>query len=97
VRRAACHIIFSSNIHMGADMKTNVPTSERTPRIAIALAAAAAAAFAPGLWLKSVLLGSSAAMLATVATGYCPVTAAVADTGAEPPHWRTLRVHRVEA
>ena len=79
------------------DLDANVPPSERTPRIAIALAAGVAAAFAPGLWLKSLLIGSSAAMLATVATGYCPVTAAVADTGAEPPHWRTLRVHRVEA
>jgi hypothetical protein len=77
-------------------MKTNVPISERPPRIAIALAAAVAAIFAPGVLLKSLLLGGSGAMLITVATGYCPVNAGLADDVVDRPQWRTLRTHRVE-
>jgi hypothetical protein len=81
---------------VGAEMETNISASERTPRIVLALAAGVAAALAPGVMLKGLLLGSAAAMLATVATGYCPLNAALEDSDAEAPHWRTLKTHRVE-
>ena len=77
-------------------METNVPASERTPRILIGIAAGVAAALTPGVLLKSVFLGSAAAMLATVATGYCPINAALDARGGDAPHWRTLKTYRVE-
>jgi hypothetical protein len=78
-------------------MVTNVSTSERTPRIAIALAAGIAGAFAPSLLLKGLLTGAAVAVLTTVATGYCPINAALDGPNTEMPHWRTLKTHRVEA
>jgi len=81
---------------VGAEMVTNVSSSERTPRLVIALAAGVAGALAPTLLLKGVLTGAAVALLATVATGYCPITAALEETNAETPHWRTLKTHRVE-
>jgi hypothetical protein len=77
-------------------MVTNVSASERTPRLVIALAAGIAGVFAPGLLLKGLLTGAAAAMLATVATGYCPINAARDESNAETPHWRTLKTYRVE-
>jgi hypothetical protein len=82
---------------VGADVEPNVSTRERTPRLVMALAAGVAAAFAPSVMLKGFLLGSAAAMLATVATGYCPINAALVHSDAEAPGWRTLKTHRVEA
>jgi Protein of unknown function (DUF2892) len=78
-------------------MVTNVSVSERTPRIVLALTAGIAGACAPGLWLKGLLTGAAVAMLATVATGYCPINAALNGENSETPHWRTLKTHRVEA
>jgi hypothetical protein len=77
-------------------MVTNVSSSERTPRLVIALAAGLAGALAPGLLFKGVFTGMAVAMLATVATGYCPINAALEETNAETLHWRTLKTHRVE-
>ena len=76
-------------------MKANVSASERTPRLVIAIAAGVAAALAPGSFIRSVLVGCAAAMLATVATGYCPINAAL-DGGDRQPQWRTLKTYRVE-
>lgn len=78
-------------------MKTNVPASERTARLAIALGAGVAVAFAPNAFLRGLLVASATAMLASVVTGFCPINAALADGDAEDPQWRTLRIHRVEA
>ena len=78
-------------------METNISATERTPRIVLALAAGVAAALASRVMLKGLLLGSAAAMLATVATGYCPFNAALKDSDTEAAHWRTLKTHRVEA
>jgi len=81
---------------VGAEMVTNVSASERTPRIAIALTAGIAGALAPSLLLRGLLTGAAIAMLTTVATGYCPINAALDGGNAETPHWRTLKTHRVE-
>jgi len=78
-------------------MMTNVSASERTPRIVIALAAGLAGAFAPSLLLRGLLTSAAVAMLTTVATGYCPINAALEGGTIETPHWRTLKTHRVEA
>jgi len=78
-------------------MVTNVSASERTPRIVIALAAGLAGAFAPSLLLRGLLTSAAVAMLTTVATGYCPINAALEGGTTETPHWRTLKTHRVEA
>ena len=78
-------------------MIRNVTTDQRIPRIAMALAAGFGAAFGAPIWLKAGLLATAAGLLTTVATGYCPITAAL-DRGAEPePRWRTLKTYRVEA
>ena len=77
-------------------MKSNISASEQTPRLVIALVAGVAAAVAPGVLLKSLLIGGATAMLATVATGYCPINAVLLERDAEAPHWRTLRTYRVE-
>jgi hypothetical protein len=77
-------------------MESNVSASEQTPRLVIALAAGVAAAVAPGVLLKSLLVAGATAMLATVATGYCPVNAVLDKGDAEAPHWRTLKTYRVE-
>jgi len=77
-------------------MVTNVSASERAPRIVIALTAGIAGALAPSLLLKGLLTGAALAMLTTVATGYCPINAALDSGSAEAPHWRTLKTHRVE-
>ena len=86
----------SATQRVDAKVETNVSTRERTPRLVMVLAAAVGAAFAPSVVLKGFLLGSAAAMLATVATGYCPINAALLHGGATAPGWRTLRTHRVE-
>jgi hypothetical protein len=78
-------------------MVTNVSASERTPRIVIALAAGIAGACAPSLLLKSLWTGAAVAVLTTVATGYCPINAALDGRNTETPRWRTLKTHRVEA
>ena len=77
-------------------MESNVSASERTPRLVIALAAGVAATLAPGRLLKSILLAGATAVMATVATGFCPITAALTRREREEPHWRTLKTYRVE-
>ena len=80
----------------GVDMQRNVTASERTPRLALAVAASIVALATPGRLLKGLILASAAGMLATVATGYCPINAALDASDAEAPHWRTLKTFRVE-
>ena len=87
----------SGTRRVGAEMENNVSAAERTPRIVVALAAGVAAAFTSNLVLKGVMVGSAAAMLATVATGYCPINAVLDGPDAGAPTWRTLKTHRVEA
>jgi hypothetical protein len=77
-------------------MESNVSASEQTPRLVIALAAGVAAAVAPSVLLKSVLIAGATAMLATVATGYCPINAVLNERDAEAQHWRMLKTYRVE-
>jgi hypothetical protein len=36
-------------------------------------------------------------MLATAATGYCPINALLEGQNASAPEWRTLKTYRVEA
>ena len=74
----------------------NVSASERTPRLVVTVAAGVAAALTSSLALKAFLLGGSAAMLATVATGYCPINAALDGGDRNAPQWRTLKTFRVE-
>ena len=80
------------------DMTTNVPPSEYRPRLVMALATALGAALAPTLVLKGLLTGATGGILLTVATGYCPLNAAIRDgRPVDVPKWRTLRSHKVEA
>jgi hypothetical protein len=88
--------MWSATPRVGVEMEANVSASERTPRLVIALAAGVGAALAPGSFVRGLLVAGAAAMLATVATGYCPVNAALND-GDRQPQWRTLRTYRVEA
>jgi hypothetical protein len=77
-------------------MPQNVKPSEALPRVVIAIAAGTAAAWAPKVSLKALLLGVAGGMLATVATGYCPVNTLTRRRTVERPTWRTLRSWRVE-
>jgi hypothetical protein len=78
-------------------MIQNVSADQRIPRIAMAIAAGVGAALAPAVWLKTGLFAASAGLLASVATGYCPINAAM-ESGEQPqPQWRTLKTYRVEA
>ena len=87
--------MWSATPPVGVEMESNISASERTPRLLIALVAGVGAALAPGVFTKSLLVAGATAMLATVATGYCPVNAALDDRDPQP-HWRTLKTHRVE-
>ena len=78
-------------------MIQNVSAEQRLPRIVIAIAAGIGAALAPSVSLKTGLFAAAAGLLASVATGYCPINAAM-ERGEEPqPRWRTLKTYRVEA
>lgn len=79
------------------EMKENVGTDERIPRVVMALAMATAALWAPKAALKIGLLTLAGGMLGTVATGYCPVYAIADRDTTERPTWRTLKTWRVEA
>ena len=61
----------------------------------IAAAAGVATMLVPGVFLKGVCLAGATALLATVATGYCPINAAM-DEGDQEPHWRTLKTFRIQ-
>lgn len=76
-------------------MQPNIRSSERTPRLAIAVAAGIAATLAPGAFMKGLFLAGATAMLATVVTGYCPINAALDDRESDLGHWRELRTFRV--
>jgi hypothetical protein len=80
---------------IGIEMPTNVSSEERIPRIVVALAAGVASAWTSNLALKGVFVGAAAAMLATVATGYCPINA-LQGSDATAARWRTLKTFRVE-
>ena len=76
-------------------MKRNVHSDEQIPRIGLAAAAGIASLWVP-TWLKTGLLGMAAGLLASVATGYCPVKAALTQD-VEEPTWTTLKTNRVQA
>jgi 4-hydroxybenzoate polyprenyltransferase len=80
-------------------MVHNVPDTQHVPRIAMAVAAAVGAVFVGTTWLKTGLFATAAGLLASVATGYCPLNAAIdrREDAQTPPHWRTLKTYRVEA
>jgi hypothetical protein len=78
-------------------MIQNVPAEQEIPRIAIAAAAGVGAAMIPGAFVKAGLFAVAAGLLASVATGYCPLTAALSDDRTEAPTWRTLKSFHVEA
>jgi hypothetical protein len=78
-------------------MIQNVSSDQYAPRIVMALAAGVGAAFIPGTLAKTGLFAAAAGLLASVATGYCPVTAAVArQEPEEAPHWHTLKTYQVQ-
>lgn len=78
-------------------MTQNVPAEQQIPRIAMAAAAGVGAALIPGVWAKTGLFAAAAGLLASVATGYCPLTAALNGGQPDTPEWRTLKSFRVEA
>ena len=88
--------MWSATQRVGAEMEPNVTASERTPRLMVAAAAGVGAALAPGFLLKGLFLAGATALLATVATGYCPINAALAERDGDAPHWRSLKTFRVE-
>jgi hypothetical protein len=78
-------------------MTANVSASERVPRIVMAIAVGIGALFATRILLKGLLAGTAATILATVATGYCPINAALQNSDSAAPRWRTLKTYRVDA
>jgi len=77
-------------------MEQNVATNEYGPRVGMAIAVSAAALCAPPTPLKVLLLVIAGGVLATVATGYCPITAFRQRGIEEAPAWHTLRTWRVD-
>ena len=79
-------------------MRQNVTTDQQIPRIVMAVAAGVGAAMVPGTLLRTGLYAAAAGLLASVATGYCPLTEAwTRSREADEPTWRTLKTNRVEA
>ena len=78
-------------------MEQNIGSEERIPRIAMALAAAIGASATRSNLLKGAFLALAGGLLSTVATGYCPISAALGRDTAEEPTWRTIKTWRVAA
>jgi hypothetical protein len=78
-------------------VKQNIGTKERIPRVAMAVAAAVCASTAGSNWTKGALLVLAGGLLSTVATGYCPLSAALGRDTTEDAAWRTIKTWRVEA
>ena len=78
-------------------MEQNIGTKERIPRVAMAVAAAVGASAAGSNWTKGALMVLAGGLLSTVATGYCPISAALGRDTTEEPAWRTIKTWRVEA
>ena len=76
-------------------MEKNIGSQELGPRIAMAMAAAAGAAATRSNPARGWLLALAAGLVGTVATGYCPVSAAFGRDTSEQPQWRTIRTSRV--
>ena len=87
--------MWSVTLPVDADMKPNVVASERFPRLMVAAAAGVTAVLVPGVVLKGLCLAGATALLATLATGYCPINEAL-DDGDQPQHSRTLKTFRIE-
>jgi Protein of unknown function (DUF2892) len=77
-------------------MEQNLGPEEWRPRVGMAIVASVGALFAPRA-LRGLLYAVAGGLLATVATGYCPINAIKKGTEAEAAEWRTLRTWRVEA
>jgi len=89
---------YGASVALVWRMTRNVPDEQHIPRIAMALAAGVGASLIPAAWAKTGLLATAAGLLTSVATGYCPLTAALNRDSAEPEGtWRTLKTYRVEA
>ena len=78
-------------------MEHNIGSDERIPRILMAMAAALGASRTRSNLSKGALLALAGGSLSTVATGYCPISAAVGRNTTEKPAWRTIKTWRVEA
>ena len=78
-------------------MEQNIGTNERIPRVAMAIAAAVGASAAGSNWTKGALMVLAGGLLSTVATGHCPISAALGRDTTEAPAWRTIKTWRVEA
>jgi Protein of unknown function (DUF2892) len=78
-------------------MEQNIGAKERGPRVVMAVAAAIGASAAGSNWTKGALLVLAGGLLSTVATGYCPISAALGRDTTEAPAWRTIKTWRVEA
>jgi hypothetical protein len=77
-------------------MESNVAREEWQTRIGLAIVTSVGALYAPRA-LKGILYAVAGALLATVATGYCPINAMKKENEAEAARWRTLGTFRVEA
>jgi hypothetical protein len=80
---------------VGAEVKSNIRPSQVIPRVLVAVGLATIGAVVPGALRRSFLMGGAAALLATVATGYCPINAALDQVVPDEPHWRTIKTYRV--
>ena len=78
-------------------MEQNIGTKERIPRVSMAIAAAVGASAAGSNWTKAALMVLAGGLLSTVATGYCPLSAALGRDTTEEPTWRTIKTWLVEA
>jgi hypothetical protein len=76
-------------------MEQNIGSEERIPRIAMAVAAAIGASRTRSNLSKGALLALAGGLLSTVATGFCPISAAIGRNTAEEPAWRTIKTWRV--
>jgi hypothetical protein len=88
-------VLLSRHAEAEKQMENNISQSERMPRIVMAIGMGAVAALASNRLFRTVFLGGATALLATVATGYCPLNAMRESD--EAPHWRTLKTYRVQA
>ena len=90
-------VLLLHDCSLEAQMEPNIGSQERIPRIAMAIAAAVGASATRSNVLKGAFIALAGGLLSTVATGYCPITAALGRDTAEEPGWRTIKTWRVEA
>lgn len=79
------------------EVEQHIGAKERIPRVAMAIAATVGASAAGSHWTRGAWLVLAGGLLSTVATGYCPLSAALERDTTEEPTWRTIKTWRVEA